>query len=182
MVIERRSLLRGIAIGTALASTHTVSACSYATFEDDDWGNRLIAFFQTGDTLKLKNLFQDFSTLVTFDETFGVAPEMLFKGSRSICKALNGFRKRMTDKGWVEPRKLIDAKIIGNKQQGRMNRIELLFAESKMTETSCGPDRSEQRAHLYYQAGTYETSDNWTKWAIERLAFMPPLELERFDG
>jgi hypothetical protein len=181
-VIERRTLLRGVAVGAVLASAQTVSACSYATYEEDDWGGRLIAFFRMGDVSKLDNLFQDFSTLVAFNENFGVAPDTVFKGSNSVREALVSFRNRMTDKGWVEPRKLIDAKIVGNKQQGRMNRIELLFAESKVSETSCGPDRSEQRADLYYEAGVYETGDDWAKWAVERLAFLPPLEMERVNG
>ncbi|MGH6786229.1 MAG: hypothetical protein ACREBO_05320 [Novosphingobium sp.] len=181
-MIERRDLLRGVAVGTVLASAHIVSACSYAEYEDDDWGGKLIAFFQSGETSRLDNLFRDFSTLVTFDTTFGLAPHMLFEGAAKVRQALVDFRTMMTGKGWVEARKLADAKIVGNKQQGRMSRIELLFAEGVTSNTSCGPDRSERRAHLYYQAGVYETGDDWVKWGIERLAFLPPLALERFDG
>jgi hypothetical protein len=181
-VIERRTLLRGVAVGAALASAQTVSACSYATYENDDWGDRLVAFLRTGDVSKLDNLFQDFTTLVAFNQYFGLGTEMFVKGSNGVRGALVSFRSRMTEKGWVEPRKLIDAKIVGSKQQGRMNRIELLFAESKVSETSCGPDRSEQRVDLYYEAGVYKTGADWVKWAVERLAFLPPLEMERFNG
>jgi hypothetical protein len=180
-VIGRRTLLRGVALGAALASAQTVSACSYATYEEDDWGGRLIAFFRTGDVSKLDNLFQNFTTLVAFNEYFGVGPELVCKGANGVRDALVSFRKKMTEEVLVEPRKLIDAKVVGNKQQGRMNRIELLFAESKMSETSCGPDRSEQRVDLYYEAGVYETGEDWVKWAVERLAFLPPLEMERFN-
>ncbi len=181
-MIGRRTLLGGVAVGAALASAQAVSACSYATYEQDDWGGRLVAFLRTGDVSKLDNLFQDFTTLVAFNEYFGLGPEMFVKGSNEVRDAFVSFRSRMTEEGWVEPRKLIDAKIVGNKQQGRMNRIELLFAESKVSDTSCGPDRSEQRVDLYYEAGVYETGDDWVKWAVERLAFLPPLAMERFNG
>ncbi len=181
-MIERRDLLRGVAVGAVLASAQVVSACSYAEYEDDDWGNKLISYFRTGEVTRLDKLFHDFSTLVAFDTTFGVAPKMLFEGHDKVREALIDFRETMTRKGWVEPRKLIDAKIVGSRQQGRMSRIELLFAEGVMSETSCGPDRSERRAHLYYQAGVYETGEDWVKWGIERLALMPPLELEKFNG
>ena len=106
---------------------------------------------------------------------------MLCKGIEHVEEALVSFRRSMTRKMWVEPRQFINAKIVGNKQQGRMNRIELLFAEGKTTDTSCGPDRAEMRADLYYQAGVYEIGDDWVKWGIERLALMPPFELERLN-
>ena len=94
--------------------------------------------------------------------------------------ALIRFRETLTRERWVEPRKLVEAKITGSEQQGRMNRIELLFADSVETFTSCGPDRSEWRADLYYMAGVYELGEDSVRWAIERMAIMPPLESQRF--
>ena len=180
-MIDRRDLLRTAAAGMALTAASPVSACSYAEYEEDAWGEKLVAFFRTGDVSRLDGLFRDFTTLVTFDDTFGGTPKMLFKGSAEVQDALHSSRNSMTRKLWTGPKILVDAKIIGSRQQGRMNRIELLFAEKQTVDTSCGPDRAELRTDLYYQAGVYETGDDWVKWAIERLAFMPPLELERFN-
>ncbi len=179
-MIDRREILRGVALATALTAAQSVSACSLAEYDDDNWGDKLIDFFQTGSALALDDLFRDFTTLVTFDETFGVAPTMVFRGKEDVKSALVMVRGSMTRKLWVEPRKLVDAKIVGSKQQGRMSRIELMFAEGRSTETSCGPDRGELRADLYYQAGVYDTGEDCVKWGIERLALMPPLETERF--
>ena len=181
-MIDRRDLLRTAATGMALTAASSVSACSYAGYEEDAWGEKLVAFFRNGDVARLDGLFRDFTTLVTFDDTFGVAPKMLFKGSADVQDALLSSRNSMIRKLWTGPKNLVDAKIIGSRQQGRMNRIEMLFAESQTVETSCGPDRAELRTDLYYQAGVYETEFDSVKWAIERLAFMPPLEMERFNA
>ena len=169
-------------MGAALTAAQSVAACTLAEYDDDHWGEKLVGFFRTGEVSRLDDLFQDFTTLVTFDETFGVGPTMLFKGAKDLGSALVSVRKSMTQKLWVEPRKLVDVKVIGSKQRGRMNRIELLFAEGQFTETSCGPDRGEVRADLYYQAGVYEAGEEWVMWGIERLALMPHLETERFNG
>jgi|GEM_PF-1899171 len=92
------------------------------------------------------------------------------------------FRSYLTQTANNGPRRLMDAKIVGSEQQGRMNRIELLFAEDDEIETSCGPTRNEERVDLYYQAGVYETGEDWVRWAVERIAIMPPLDTEKFDG
>ena len=181
-MIERRDLLRGVAVGATLLSVSSASACSYATFEDDTWGQKLIKYFRTGRSGDLDGLFQDFTTMVTFSSYYGSGNDLAFAGEKAVREALTSFRVAFTSKGWVGPRKLVDAKIVGNKQQGRMNKIELLFAEEVTSETSCGPDRSERRADIYFEAGVYDSGEDWVKWAIERIAIMPPLDTERFDG
>ena len=48
-MIERRDLLRGATAFAALASAQGVSACSFAEFDEDTWGQRLISFLREGD-------------------------------------------------------------------------------------------------------------------------------------
>lgn len=178
-MIERRDLLRGIAIGAALTASQSVSACSFAEYDDDTWGDQLVRFFRDGDVSTLDNLLHDFTTLVAFDTSFGTGGKLSFNGPAAVRAALVSSRAKFTSKGWVEPRGLIDAKIVGSKQQGRTNRIEFLFAEQAVSETTCGPDRSELRADLYFEAGVYDSAGGQVKWGIERLAWMPPLDTER---
>lgn len=179
-MIERRDLLRGIAIGAALTASQSVSACSLPEYDDDTWGDKLVSFFRDGDVSTLDHLLHEFTTLVAFDTSFGTGGKLSFEGAAAVRAALVSSRESFTGKGWVEPRSLIDAKIVGSKQQGRMNRIEFLFAERSVTETSCGPDRSEIRVDLYFEAGVYDSGADQVKWGIERLAWMRPLDTERF--
>lgn len=181
-MIDRRDLLRGAAVGLTVLSTSSASACSYAEYEDDLWGSRLIEYLESGRQGDLEGLFQDFTTLVAFDSTYTSRGKLSFAGPDEVQNALMYLRRTLTRKGWVEPRTLVEAKIVGSEQQGRMSRIELLFAESVVSDTSCGPDRSESRVDLYYQAGVYEMGDEWVKWAIERIAIMPPLQTEKFSA
>ncbi len=178
--MERRDILRGVTLCATISSASLTSACSYASFDDDEWAARLINFLRDGDQESLSGLFKDFSTLVSFSSSFVATDSLAYIGENAVRSALVGFRETMTRKGWVEPRRLADAKIVGSEQQGRMNKIELLFAETVTSETSCGPSRSEWRVDLYYEAGVHEAGDDYVKWAIERIALMPALELERF--
>ena len=66
-VIDRRELLWGAAVGTAIMSSSSASACSYMQYEDDEWGSKLIKYLKRGKTKDLDGLFQDFSSLVVFD-------------------------------------------------------------------------------------------------------------------
>ena len=77
---------------------------------------------------------------------------------------------------------LQSAALVGSEQQGRMNKIELFFAETKSVDSSCGPTRSERAIDLFYEAGVHETGEDWVKWSIERIALIPRLELQRFEG
>jgi hypothetical protein len=183
-VIERRDILRGAAVTVSLLSAQAVSACSLATFEADTWGQKLIRFLKDGDASILTELFKDHSTLVAFDSTLLNDGEQLsYAGAEEVRNALIGFRKVMTSEGIAgTPPSLQIAKIIGSEQQGRMNKIELFFAESTRVDTSCGPLRSEHAVDLYYRAGVHETGDDWVKWSIERVALIPRLELEKFNG
>ena len=181
-MIEHRDFLRSVALGAALTASQSVSACRLVAYDDDYWGEKLISFFRSGNEPDLDGLFRDFSTLVTFNDSFGVGSALHFADAKGVKSELISVRKSMTRKGWVEPRRLVGSEIVGSRQQGRMNRIELLFAEGQLSETNCGPDRSEIRVDLYFQAGVYEAGDDWVKWGVERLALMPPLEIERFNG
>lgn len=178
--MERRDLLRGIALCATISSASFASACSYASFDDDEWGARLINFLRGGDPKTLDGLFKETSTLVSFSTSFVATDSLAYAGEDSVRSALIGFREEMTRKGWVEPRRLADAKVVGSEQQGRMNKIELLFAETVTSETSCGPSRSELRVDLFYEAGAYAFGENDVKWAVKRIALMPPLDLDRF--
>ena len=177
--MERRDLLRGFTFCAAISSASLATACSYASFDDDEWAAKLIDYLRDGNPESLAGLFKNFSTLVSFSSSYVATDNLAFAGEDAVRGALVGFREAMTQKGWVEPRTLVDAKIIGREQQGRMNKIELLFAETVTSDTSCGPDRSEWPVDLYYEAGVYEAGE-YAKWAIERIALMPPLQLERF--
>lgn len=180
-MFERRDLLRSLAVGAVIGSSQTVSACSLAEYEDDKWGQRLIEFLRVGDDRLLDDLFKDHSTLVAFDETFiDGADRLSFLGGRAVRDAMIGFRRRQTADGMGRtPRRLERAVIVGSEQEGRMNKIELFFAEKEAVETSCGPTRSEQNVDLYFEAGVHETGEDWVKWSIQRIALMPRLETER---
>lgn len=177
-MVERRDVLRCVGFGAAIAAARSVSACISPQREDDHWGARLVDFFRTGSTSELDDLFSDFTTFVTFDDTVGLGSTMLFKGANDVRDALVSLRTSMTRKFYNEPRTLIDAKIVGPKKQGDSNLIELLFAEGTSLDTSCGPDRFEIRTNLYYRAGVYEAGEYSVKWGIERLALMPYLQTE----
>ena len=179
-MIGRRGAMKALAVGAVISFAQGVSACSFAEYQDDDWGNLLIRFFKTGNDQLLAEALQDFSTLVSFSPVFLGNDVLQFSGASSVLKALKTFRESLTTKGWVGPRQFISAKIVGSSQQGRMNRIELLFAESVVSDTSCGPDRSETRVDLYYEAGVYGAGQSEGRWAIERLAILPPLETEKY--
>ncbi len=174
--MERRVLLRGLAVATIVASS-SVSACTSVTYEEDTWGNKLIKFLRDGRENDLDGLFQASSTLVSFEPAYVSADKLAFAGEREVRGALVEFRDNLMSIGWSKPRALIQAKIVGSEQQGRMNRIELLFADKVTTDTSCGPDRAAWRVDLYYKAWVYEAGEDWVKWAIERVALMPPLEI-----
>ena len=178
--MERRDLLRGLTLCTAISSASFASACSYASYEDDEWGAKLVKYLRDGKPESLSGLFKDFSTLVSFSSEYVASDNLAFAGENAVIGALIGFREAMTQKGWVEPRVLVDSKLVGNEQQGRMNKIELLFAETVASETSCGLDRSERRVDLYYEAGVYDWGDDHVKWAVERIALMPTLQFQRF--
>lgn len=181
-MIERRTLLRGLAVGAMIASSQSVSACSYAEFDEDEWGKRLIVFLRNGDKKLLDSFFKDFSTLVAFDTTLA-GTQLSAKGANAVRRALVKFRETQTSNGHSgAPRRLESAVIVGSEQQGRMSKIELLFADDQKVETSCGPTRNEQAVDLYYQAGVHETGDDWVKWSIERIALMPRLDTERFTA
>lgn len=180
-MIDRRGLLQGTAALAVLASTQAVSACSFAEFEDDTWGQRLIAFLQKGNDSALDDAFSEQSTLVAFDDNLiEGATELAFVGAEAVKRAIIGFRNQMIAEGVAGTRLVLDrAAVVGSEQQGRMNKIELFFAETRRVDSSCGPIRSEQAIDLFYKAGVHETGADRVKWSIERIALMPRLELEK---
>lgn len=182
--MDRRDILRGAAITASLLSAQAASACSLASYEDDTWGQKLIRYLRDGDASILDGLFKDHSTLVAFDTTvLNDGNQISYSGAQPVREALIGFRKVMTAEGIAgSAPTLQSAKIVGSEQQGRMNKIELFFAENQRADTSCGPLRTEHAVDLYYQAGVHETGDDWVKWSIERVALIPRLELERLNG
>lgn len=183
-MIERRDLLRGTAALAALASAQTVSACSWAEYDEDAWGQQLIAFLREGDESALEDLFKEHTTLVAFHNHLIEGTNALaFAGAEAVKRAIIGFRNQMTAKGLAGTSPVLEnAVLVGSKQQGRMNKIELFFAETKRVDTSCGPMRAEHAIDLFYEAGVHETGDDWVKWSIERIALIPRLELEKFSG
>lgn len=183
-MIERRDLLRGLAVGAALTSSQAASACSLATYDDDAWGQRLVDFLRGGNARLLDGLFKDHSTLVAFrGDLIGSSDQLEFRGGSAVGDAMIRFRKQQTSRGIGDtPRILQQSVIVGSKQQGRMNKIELLFAEKHLVETSCGPTRSEQSVDLYFEAGVHETGNDWVKWSIQHIALIPRLETERYPA
>jgi len=179
--MDRRDVLRGFAVGALLASSQSASGCSPAEFEEDDWGERLVAFLRTGDDDLLDGLFADYSTLVAFDEfLIADSDQMFFQGSKAVKAALVQFRKQQCTLGFGDmQRDLQKVQIIGSKQQGRMNKIELIFATADAIETSCGPTRSEQNVDLFFEAGVHDSGDDWVKWSIHRIALLPRLDMVR---
>jgi hypothetical protein len=180
-MLGRRDFLRGTALVATVASAQAVSACSLAEYEDDIWGRRLTRFLQDGDASELSDLFKDHSTLVAFDsDMIEGTNELAFSGAEAVRTALIGFRNQMTAVGLAKSRPSLQKAVpVGSEQQGRMNKIELLFSEKNTVDTSCGPTRSEHWVDLYYQAGVHETGPDWVKWSIERIALIPRLETER---
>ena len=186
-MILRRELLQTAIVGGTILSATRASACSLVDFDDDVWGKKLISYLKSGQDELLDPLFHDFTTLVAFEPTFlqpnMTSKDLLFSGRATVKRALQDFRNHMLKTDRTVGRELVAAQVVGNKQQGRMNRIELLFADSEVEFTSCGPGRNEWPVDLYYQAGVYEIesdSQEWAQeWAIERLAIMPRLDLER---
>ncbi len=183
-MIERRDLLRGTAALAALTSAQTVSACSFAEYDDDTWGRRLIAFLRQGDESALDDVFKEHSTLVAFNNNLiRGTNELAFAGADDVKRAIIGFRNQMIAEGVAGTRPVLErAALVGSEQQGRMNKIELFFAETKRVDSSCGPIRSEQAVDLFYRAGVHETGEDWVKWSIERIALIPHLELEKFTA
>ena len=181
-MIERRDLLRATAALTALASAQSVSACSFAEFDDDTWGQRLIAYLKQGDEGLLDDLFKEHSSLVTFDNyLIEGTKELAFIGAEEVRRAVIGFRNRMIAEGIAGTNPVLErAALVGSKQQGRMNKIELFFAETEPVESSCGPIRTEWAVDLFYEARVHETGQDWVKWSIKRIALIPRLEVERF--
>lgn len=182
-MLRRRDVLRGAAVLATLTSAQPLSACSYVDYEEDTWGRRLIRFLQNGDASALGDLFKDYSTLVAFESNLIEGTnELAFSGAEAVRNALIGFRNQMKAVGLAKTRPVLqNAVLVGSKQQGRMNKIELLFAEQKTIDTSCGPLRSESAVDLYYQAGVHETGEDWVKWSIERVALIPRLRTERVN-
>ena len=183
-MIERRDLLRGTAALAVLASAQTVSACSFAEFDDDTWGQRLIEFLRRGDESALDDLFKEHSSLVAFhNNLIEGTNELAFAGADDVKRAVIGFRNQMIAEGIAGTSPVLEgAVLVGSEQQGRMNKIELFFAEAKRVESSCGPIRTERAVDLFYEAGVHETGYDWVKWSILRIALIPRLELERFPG
>ena len=183
-MIERRDLLRGTAALAVLASAQTVSACSFAEFDDDTWGQRLIDFLRRGDESVLNDMFKEHSSLVAFHNNLIEGTNQLaFTGADDVKRAVIGFRNQMIAEGIARTSPVLErAVLVGSGQQGRMNKIELFFAEAEPVESSCGPIRTERAVDLFYEAGVHETGDDWVKWSIERIALIPRLELEKFPG
>lgn len=183
-MIERRDLLRGTAALIALASAQPVSACSWSEYDNDAWGDRLIAFLREGDESVLENLFKDYTTLVAFDNTLIQGTnELAFAGVQDVKRAIIGFRNQLTSEGVAGTSPVLEsAVLVGSKQQGRMNKIELFFAETKRVDTSCGLMRTEHAIDMFCEAGVYETGEDWVKWCIERIALIPRLEVEKFKA
>lgn len=180
--MERRELLRGLATGAMLVSSQAVSACSLAEYDDDTWGQKLIDYLRDGNARRLDDLFKDNAALFAFESWLvGGGDELYSVGAIPVKNALIAFRRQQTSNGFGDTSRLLQsANIVGSQQQGRMSKIELCFAENSVVDTSCGPTRSEQHVDLYFQAGVYETGNDWVKWSIERIALMPRLETKRY--
>ena len=106
--------------------------------------------------------------------------EMFFKGKEAVEQALVSFRNyQLMKEDESAARSLVKSRLVGSLQQGRMNKIELTFADDLKSLTSCGPTRNEQSIDLYYEAYVHETGEDWVKWSVRRIALLPHLETER---
>lgn len=180
-MIGRREVMRVAAISAVVASSGFVSACEYATYEKDEWSKKLIAYLRSGDESLLNNLFFEDSTLVAFDSSL-IADTMKpsFSGVGNVRKAMIGFRKQLMLGGYNNgARGLKKAIVVGSEQQGRMNKIQILFADNQEVDTSCGPTRSEAFIDLFYEAGV---DDKGEAWSVKRIAIIPRLEVEKVNG
>ena len=70
--------------------------------------------------------------------------------------------------------------MVGSEQQGRMNKIQIVFADNDEVDTSCGPTRSEASVDLFYEAQVHDVEG--VAWSIERIALLPHLETKKFNG
>ncbi len=181
-MIKRRDLMKLGTVSAGVCLTSMASACSFVEYTDDEWGAKLIKFFKSGNATDIEGLLAKGCHLVAFEDCFieeGDSP-LYYKDREDVTSALQSFRRYLVE-SYSYGRIFIDAKIIGNKQDGRLNKIELIFAEPEYTETSCGPTRSEIRYDLFYQADSYEYNSiqDSVKRAIMKLSIMPKLYEER---
>ena len=180
-MVDRRTMLRGVATGVILASSQAATGCSLAEFTDDAWGEKLIRYLRTGDETLLRGMFRADSSLIAYGgELIGGTDALSYSGAKGVRTALSAFRATHTAIGAGDtPRLLKRAAIVGSGQQGRMNKIELTFSEERAVDTSCGPTTSEMDADLFFEAGADMVNANDVEWFVKRIALMPRLELAR---
>ncbi len=180
-MVDRRAMLRGVATGVILASSQAATGCSLAEFAEDAWGEKLIRYLRTGNQTVLRGMFRADSSLVVYGgELIGGMDALSYRGVEAVRTALSAFRATHTATGVGDtPRLLKRAAIVGSRQQGRMNKIELTFSEERAVDTSCGPTKSEMDADLFFEASAAPVDANDVEWFVSRIALMPRLELKR---
>lgn len=169
-MIDRRSALAGIVGAIAASSSRRASACEYVEWEDDHWGEKLIAYFRRGDEALLKGLFRPDCSLVTFEKRYILNGNSLaYEGVDQVTKALIGLRAELLKvrSGSSGSRYIDRTSLDGPLYDGQMNRVTVVASNGKPIDTSCGWTTFEEARHIYYEAGIEP--------GIERIAVLPPM-------
>lgn len=167
-MLDRRDALIGIAGGLTLAASVRVSASEPVDWEKDRWGNKLAAYFKSGDHTHLRGMFRQNCSLVAFEQGYILTSDSLvFEGQVQVINALQGLRAfLLKERSGSGPRHIREATLDGPRTEGQMNRLMLVAANIKPVETCCGPESFEDARQIFYQAGIYP--------GIERMAVLPP--------
>ena len=184
MILSRRDLVKATTAVATVAAATSVSACSPPIEVKDELGQQIINFLRDGDEGLLNKLFADTSTLVAFDNRFiADTDKLFFTGVAEIGNAMLKLRKQLTADGFGKtPRGLDKATLVLDRDQSRMNNIEIVFAEAQATETSCGPTRSEWSFDLFYEGGSDYGDNETIEVFIAHLALIPHLVTDRENG
>jgi hypothetical protein len=178
-MIDRRRALAGIVLGAITASTpNRASACEYTEWEDDHWGEKLIAYLRSGNEALLKDLFLPECTLVCFEKRYILDDtSLVFEGADQVRKAIVGLRASLLKPRGEVPgatRYIERTSLDGPLYDGQMNRITLVASNGKPADTSCGWTTFEEARHIYYQAGIQP--------GIEHMAILPPMYERNIRG
>ena len=168
-MFDRRSALIGVAGALALASSVPAAACETDEWEQDKWGDKLAAFFKTGDRALLKGMLRPNCSLVTFEPGYILKSDSLvFHGPVQVMNALVGLRAFLMQERSQSGRRYIrEAALGGPRTEGQMNRLMVVAANTTPVASSCGPVSFEEARQVFYQAGLHP--------GIERMAVLPPL-------